>query len=247
MLTSNGIVTRTRIRTRFNELLAGTRGRDLDFVRHSLKETFKNDIMTYLTNRQRLTTAHPGRTFEEASHIEMMRITNDLNSSDKGSLSERWYSAVFDPDSMTHVQFTGASGTTRYADLLNADGTMKDLKYIRESLSTRELQQFDDYRLMIGQDVTITNADGSTTTIRVERLRYSFMNPSGVQANAEWMHGILSSPSTNITFEIFNAHGQRRIVTRAGIFEVGAGDRSVRVGGIELLTDAAQLRLWLNL
>nr|WP_236669098.1 DUF4157 domain-containing protein [Aquimarina mytili] len=247
MLTSNGIASEARVRRRFNELLASPRGRDLDFVRHSLKDAFKNDIMTYLTNRQRLTTAHPGKTFEEASHIEMMRITNDLNSSDKGSLSERWYSAVYDPDSLTHVQFTGASGTTRYADLLNEDGTMKDLKYIREALSARELEQFDDYRLMIGQDVTVTNADGSTNTIRVQRLRYSFMNPSGVRANAEWMHGILSSPSTNITFEIFNAHGQRRIVTRAGIFEMGAGNRSMRVGGIDLLTDAAQLRLWLNL
>lgn len=247
MLTSNGIVSRRRIRRRFNQLLAGPRGRDLDFVRHSLKEAYKGEIMTYLTNRQRLSTAHPGRTFEEASHMEMTRITNDLNSSDKGSISERWYSEVIDPDSMTHVRFIGDSETTRYADLLNENGTIQDLKHKRTALNDREILQFDDYRLMIGQDIEVTNADGTTTTIRVQRLRYSFINPSGVEANAIWMHGILSSPSTNVTFEIFNAHGQRRIVTRAGIFEVGSGNTSVRIGGIDLLTDTAQLRLWLNL
>lgn len=177
----------------------------------------------------------------------MTRITNDLNSSDKGSISERWYSEVIDPDSMTHVRFIGDSETTRYADLLNENGTIQDLKHKRTALNDREILQFDDYRLMIGQDIEVTNADGTTTTIRVQRLRYSFINPSGVEANAIWMHGILSSPSTNVTFEIFNAHGQRRIVTRAGIFEVGSGNTSVRIGGIDLLTDTAQLRLWLNL
>jgi hypothetical protein len=253
MLTSNGIVSEARVRTRLNQLLAGTRGRDLDFVRHSLKDTFRNDVMAYLTNRGRISAnaTYRGRPFEEASHAELLRITGDLNSSDKGTLAEQWYAAVYATDAMAHVQFTGTSGTTRYPDLLRPDGTLQDLKYIREKLSARELEQFSDYRLMVGQDVTITNADGSTRTIRVERLRYSFINPSGVEANAAWMHEILSGPSSNITFEIFNSHGQRRIINRGGVFEVGTGTgvgaSSTRVAGIDFLTDSAQLNLWLNL
>lgn len=245
MITSNGIATEAQVRARLSELMNGPRGRDLDFVRHELKETYRPQIITYITDRARLRAAHTGTgpfDANAASHAELLRVTNGLNSADKGTLAERWYRAVYAPGAAEHVRISGASGTTRFPDLVHTDGTLQDVKHIEGRLSAREIEQFDDYRRSIGTDVTVTTPAGTTSTVRVQRVRYAFINPAGAEANAGWMHSTLTTSSGGITFEIFNSRGQRRIVNGVGVFDLNG----TKVAEIDFLTDSAALRAWLN-
>lgn len=242
MMIGNGIVTETRVRTRLNQLLASTRGRDLDFVRHQLKATFRKDVIGYVTNKGRLTTAYPGKTFEEASHAEMLRVTAGLNSSDKGTLAEEWYAMVFTEKAVAHVQFVGVSGTTRYPDLLHLDGTLQDLKYIEGKLTAREIEQFGDYKGMIGKEIEITDATNNVIRIKVERLRYAFINPVGAEKNAAWMFDQVSKGGS-LTFEIFNTKGQRRMINAAGVWDMNGA----KVAEINFLKDTVQLKAWLGI
>jgi hypothetical protein len=137
----------------------------------------------------------------------------------------------------------GASGTTRFPDLINPDGTLQDLKYIEGSLSDREIAQFDDYRNLIGTNVTIPGeGTQAATTINVKRVRYAFLNPNGVEANAAWMNKTLKTSKGGITFEIFNAKGERRIVNNIGVFDANG----TLLANPDFLTDSAKLKAWLH-
>jgi hypothetical protein len=63
-------------------------GRTEDSVRHALKESFRSRVLA----RTRTTLAGAART-EAESLLELRRMTANLNSADRGSLTEAWYAA----------------------------------------------------------------------------------------------------------------------------------------------------------
>ena len=208
------IVTAETIRARFDALIAGPNGNDLDKVRHQLKSDFRGNILTYLTNSDTLPA--------QASHQRLMAITSGLNSSDKGNIAEAWYRATYAPNSAGHVRFIDTVGRDRVPDIYHLDnGTLRDIKYIAGELTPEERIQYTQYRGRIRQDVSYKNASGARTRGIVERLEYSFFNPDGVLANSSWMHdqfSVIDDRSPFISFEIFDRMGQNYIVTSAGIF-----------------------------
>ncbi|MDX2305688.1 MAG: hypothetical protein NW226_22975 [Microscillaceae bacterium] len=161
-----------------------------------------------------------------------------MNSSDKGSFAEEWYRAIFSPNSSTHVRLSGASGMTRFPDLVDIHGSLQDIKHIEGALSQRELDQFGDYVDMIGTRMSV-EINGTPQTVQVQTVRYAFLNPDGVSANAAWMHRNLRA---GVAFEIFNQQGDRLIVNSVGVFRPDG----TQFANLDFLIYSTQLNAWLR-
>jgi hypothetical protein len=233
MLQDHGIVNgvEAKVKRKLRSLLRSSNGSNLDFVRHELKIFFRNDVIDHVRNRARLARTRPGLDFNDASHMEMLAVTKDLNSSDKGVIAELWYQATFSPAAYAHTRIRGSSGRNRFPDLIEPNGTLRDIKHIRGSLSRRELEQFDDYMAMKGSTVEVRAPDGTLSNIEIQRIEYTIANPEGAVSNAVWMKTKLEAHPAGLTFEIFNNSGQRFIVSRAGVFSMD----NTKIGDLNFL------------
>ena len=207
----------------------------VDAVRHALKEHYRSAVMQRIANpevqllQQRYPDQpwdnNPATAYNQARHQELMRVIKGLNSADRGNIAEAWYEQVYSQGrGSTHVSIPQdkmaeqgvAISQDRFADEVFGN-TIREQKTIAGSLSQsdarNELAQFNDYIQVVsnpgGSQIT---KNGNTYT--VQRLMYSFIDPKGVKANAAWMYDqILDHP--NISFEIFNAQGERKIINQA--------------------------------
>jgi hypothetical protein len=60
----------------------------------------------------------------------------------------------------------------------------------------------------------IPGKDGAA--LKINDVKYTFTNPKGVKANAEWMKQQLKT-NDNLSFEIFNTKGDNKIITNADL------------------------------
>jgi hypothetical protein len=115
MLTEEGIATDADVRRELQKLLDGIpKGKEytVDTIRHNLKAKFRQRIIDRM-----FVDAQGHELTSQESHAAMRRMTKDLNSSDKGNLTESWIDGYrsLDPDSpkggaAEHVQLP-AEGT----------------------------------------------------------------------------------------------------------------------------------------
>jgi hypothetical protein len=200
------------------------RGRSVDAVRHALKDLYRDALVAKMVKpnellmRLRYRGLHwenAAEAMRQASYQEMRRMTDGLASSDKGNLFERWYRATLSPSASEHVAVDLGTlkslGSTyeksRVIDLLEGDA-IHELKRVAGALGEHDLGQFADNMLMVGKKLELGG-------VPVRRAIYSFPIPSGVQANAVWMQTQLSKFKGLLTFEVFNAAGERRIIGAA--------------------------------
>lgn len=204
------------------------RGRPVDAVRHSLKDLYRDALVARMAKPNELVMRlrYPGlpwsnaeEAMRQASYQEMRRMTDGLAASDKGSLFERWYKVVLSPSGAQHIEVEAAKlkalgstyDKTRVIDLLEGDA-IHELKRVAGPLGEHDLGQFADNMIMVGKKLEIGGQP-------VRRAVYSFPIPEGVQANAKWMGRQLSDYPNTLTFEVFNAAGERRILSAAADFE----------------------------
>jgi hypothetical protein len=199
-------------------------------VRSNVKEDFKDKLMAHITDARRLSetrvykevlnaTHDPKQALKAASEVEMIRISDMLESADKGSIAERWYQQMYGQEgSKKQVSISkekmSKQGITleqdRKPDRIEGD-TMRELKNVSAELGSRDKEEIDDYMKLVGSRIMVDNEPR-----QINRLTVSFLDPHGVRANLEWMQGKLAT-STGITFEIFNASGARMEITSANM------------------------------
>ncbi|AFZ22682.1 hypothetical protein Cylst_0320 [Cylindrospermum stagnale PCC 7417] len=222
-LKSEGIVDEKTLRERIEKM--DFQGKSVDDVRHVLKEAYRDEFLKRMTSPdiEAMKTKYPNlpwneansNAYEMASNQEMLRLTEGLNSSDRGNLAEVWYNNVHGQNSVTHVPINqtdlAEKGITisqdRVIDAIDGN-TLREQKTIAGELGDRDKQQFRDFMQLVSQE--ISGKDGQIHTIN--EVRYTFTDPRGVEANARWMYNTLKG-SDDLSFEIFTSTGERKIIT----------------------------------
>ncbi|NUQ75273.1 MAG: hypothetical protein HUU21_17115 [Polyangiaceae bacterium] len=200
------------------------RGRPVDAVRHALKDLYRDKLVAKMVKPDealmrarypKLPWANVDEAMRQASYREMRRMTDGLASSDKGNLFERWYKATLSPAGVQHVEVDVntliALGSkyekSRILDLVEGD-TLHELKRVAGALGDHDIEQFADFMLMIGKKLDVNGTP-------LKKALYTFPIPEGVKSNARWMAKQLDRFKGTLTFEVFNAAGERRILKAA--------------------------------
>lgn len=172
-------------------------GMTVDAVRHNLKKQFESrvlDRMRFDDDGIRLSALDSWKKLRE--------MTTDLNSSDKGNLTEAWYVAHYTDGAATHVRIgtdinPNAKGD-RFADIVEA-GRIVEIKSGEGVLSQHDLDQFDDY-------IRFQNQGGKLGGQTIEDITYVLTSPSAARANLEWITDSLDNHA-NLSFILFNSAG----------------------------------------
>lgn len=181
-------------------------GRSEDSVRHALKESFRARVIDHTLRDL------DGRVLTEAESMVRLRgLTEHLNSSDRGNLTEAWYARRHDgliahPE-MSREANPGVVGRegrgVRAPDFLEGE-TLVELKSTSRGLGVEEVQQIEDDLLVCGSHNGSVSVAG--VSHRVNGLRLVFSNIEGARGSAaqlaEW---IRDSPF--FTVEVFGSSG----------------------------------------
>jgi hypothetical protein len=197
-------------------------------VRGNLKDLFGGRIQAYLRDPVRLresevyktvlaATNSPDRALKAASHGEMVRITRQLESQDRGPVAERWYLETHAPDATPQVGVTKDKfpqlTETRRIDMMEGN-KVREIKNVSGALDAKNRTQIQDFIALIGAEVPLRSGE----TRKVESLEVSFVDPLGVRANERYMRTTLTdNPGLKIAFEIFNSRGDSRVITKDNI------------------------------
>jgi len=205
-------------------------GRQYRTVRSNLKDIYAQAVVDTITDPTRLHATPlfqflrrrgvaPEDALAQASHAEMLRVTGNLSSSDRGAVAERWYAAAFGTASAQQVTITpeqaSAAGTsistTRRLDRVSG-WFIEELKNVSGRLDADDQAQIEDQLRLVDRDIPL----GGGKVQRVKYLKVSMLDPEGVLANAGYMYKRLdpSEPqASELMFEIWNSRGTSLLVT----------------------------------
>ncbi|MDC0711904.1 annexin [Stigmatella sp. ncwal1] len=212
--------------TLVQQLRADPGGLNFSTVRHELKEKYAQALLDRATDPKRLETMSAfqevfaktkdrQQALNAASHTEMLRLSEGLGASDKGSLGERWYVKTFDNGGFrTHVSITQAAAkeagisleSGRVLDVLDGK-VIRELKNVTTPLGLREKTQIQDL-------VVLAKSKFSVGEKPINSVTEVMLAPKGVKANAKWMHDMLNPENRlPLQFEIFNEKGVSKLIT----------------------------------
>jgi hypothetical protein len=219
-------------------------------VRSNLKDGYAHNVVSTLTDPLRLAATplyslllHRGMPRPQAllavSHAEMLRITRNLYSSDRGTIAETWY-AVTSGEGQAIRQVTvtpeqaRASGTSigeeRRLDRV-VGSTIEELKNVSGPLDPGDRAQINDQLRLVGIDI---NVSGRAQHIDV--VRVVFLDPQGVLANARYMYERLAPTqpqADSLNFQIYSQLGTSMTINshnRAILIDLPALHAFVRSG-----------------
>jgi hypothetical protein len=212
MLRDNRLATREEV---IATMLAPA-GRTEDSVRHALKEAFEGRVL------QRSMWTPEGVVRSEAeSMLELRRLTQGLNPSDRGNLTETWYA-------LRHAELSAHPTMARDANpgIAGRDGrgvrrpdfvegeTLVELKSTRIGLGTDEVTQIFDDLLACEYGGVVTLEDGTLRTVRSVRLVFSDIRGARGAAEqlAEWLREY-----PYFTIEVFGTSGTATRITGANL------------------------------
>ncbi|MEA5415869.1 hypothetical protein, partial [Synechococcus sp. BA-132 BA5] len=216
MLRDNGLATREEV---IAAMLAPA-GRTEDSVRHALKEAFEGRVL----NRAMRTADGVVRT-EAESIMELRRLTQHLNSSDRGNITEVWYLArheglsahpTMTRDANPGVEGRGGRGV-RNPDYLEGQ-TLVEIKSTRIGLGPEEVTQIEDDLLVAAARGTVT-VSGVADPQTVNAVRLVFSNIEGARGAGEDLARWLRTHA-NFAVEVFGSNGMSTRITRANLGEL---------------------------
>lgn len=225
MLERRGIATKAQLIDELASLRPA--GRTHKVVRHALKGKHRAEVMRQMTEptaaelelwrgkyRDLPWASEPEAALAMAKHREMIDITGDLASADKGTLAEEWYGRAFrsSADRRVDIDQDAAIGMARdrTPDLIDGS-TIREVKAIAGRLDERDLGQFGDNVKLVEQEAAVTTKSGKT--VKVDRLSYVFTDARGARANVRWMKESLREANGKLSIEVFDPAGRRHIIT----------------------------------
>jgi hypothetical protein len=158
---------------------------------------------------------------EAESMLELRRLTQNLNPSDRGNLTETWYSLRHDELSahptMTRDANPGIAGRegrgVRSPDFVERE-TLVEVKSTRLGLGPEEVTQIFDDLLACQYGGVVTLEDGTLRTVRSLRLVFSDVRGARGAAEqlAEWLREY-----PYFTVEVFGTSGTSTRITGANL------------------------------
>lgn len=214
MLIRENIATRAQIERMIER--KGFLGRDEDVVRHELKLAYRDAILAKM-NEPRT---------PEGKHAAMRRLTEHLDSADKGNITEVWYKeAVLGGDGELHVaarkdtlaEDQGIKITKdRFIDIV--DGNIgHEIKSGDGKLSDDEVVRMKDYAKLVDGKARLPTDNGEVT---IEHVRYTFTSPEGARANVQTIRDAFKDPLrvNRISFELFTPEGKSVVIKNVAQF-----------------------------
>jgi hypothetical protein len=178
---------------------------------------------------------------EHARHKAMIEALDVLHLKDRTNLSEAWYTELYAKGSRTQVPIAQEalakqnppvkiSGSRRADNIVTTiekignakvdKNTIKDVKSHEGKLGGEDRAQYEDYKKLIKETVTLSD----DSTIRIDHVSEVFLRPEGGRANAEFIAlELKAAGGDTLRFEVFNSRGVRWEVTKADIMIRGAG------------------------
>ncbi|PID38517.1 MAG: hypothetical protein CSB49_05190, partial [Proteobacteria bacterium] len=175
-----------------------------DIVRRRLKGVLKERLIDAMFGG--------GQPFTAEESIAVMRrmLTTELNSGDLGSLSEEWYQAFARrygdrPDLIRHPQLLRSSlDNPRSPDFVEG-ATLIEVKSTRAGLSTRDVDQLNDY-LRTAQNGERVMVRGLGTR-EVNKVRIVFTNPEGAAGSLGDLEDFFEQFGDVLEVEVIGATG----------------------------------------
>ena len=211
------------------------KGRSIRSVSSDLKRVYRPKVINRLVNPdpQEMRRKYPklawssdrsqdltSPAYIQARHQEFLKAIDGLNSGDRGSIAETWFQRLYGVEGNETQVIVLQSDMAKQGINLTQDrkldeiygDTIREQKTVSgvlvDSQNSDEAVQFRDYATLARQQAEIS-VNGKKYQIR--KLVYVFPDPKGVKANASWMREeLINRPY--LSFEIFNAKGQRKIV-----------------------------------
>ena len=200
-------------------------------VRSNLKDVYAQTVVDHLVDPVRLTatplfsvlrrqglSAADAR--QAASHAEMLRVTRNLYSSDRGAVAERWYEATYGAGASASRQVTVTQDQalkmgTRISEDRRLDrisgSFIEELKNVSGPLDAGDKAQINDQLNLVGFDVPVNGQPH-----HIDMVKVAMLDPQGALANATYMYGRLapSEPgSAGLIFELYSTRGSTLLVT----------------------------------
>lgn len=197
-------------------------------VRHNLKEKFKPVLVDRITNPVNLrktdrykdivkATNDPQQALRAAAIDELKRVSDSVDSEDKGPIGELVYDKLFgDSKSWRHVQVPKeALAKAKDVDVREVeqpreidrmDGkTVREIKNVSTALGSRERGQIEDMISMLGSKVEYKGQ-----ARMVEDVAVTFINPDGGAANARFAYNTLDihALGSKLSFEFHTRDGK---------------------------------------
>ncbi len=219
-------------------------GRYLSDVRSQIRHQIEPRLLAHLDDAEALAKKYPDfpwkenaeEAFARASHKEMVALTEQMPPANRGSLAEQWYHTHHAPDSARHVfvraeelnkVFKDGEGLKhdRIMDMLDPDGTIREIKNISGALTERELAQLDDYFKMIGREIDVKDVG----EVVPKKIVYAFVNPEGAAANLKTMGLRMLDPKKGeyISIEVFSRSGKKIDVSAEDLSEFN--DKTIEI------------------
>jgi hypothetical protein len=188
----------------------------------------------------------------------MRDFTDGLGSADRGSIAEQWYTKVYEggefldaahkvPNERVarHPKFVEAvleaAGITqdkssRVPDIIIETTTIKDIKHVTGPLSQESITQLEVFAEMVGKTLKAEGVGGQPGELYTpESLVVVITEPMGAVKNSETIVRMVARET--VSFEIFNEHGDRKLVTSADLETISdlnpSGTREGLINGIE--------------
>src|SRR5690606_31618804 len=100
----------------------------------------------------------------------------------------------------------------RRLDMVDADGTVREIKHISGPLSKRDLDQLRDLTNIISKEAQLAdpriNRELGRPTVTAKKGVITFTDPHGAKANLDWIEEtVVGNP--RITVEVFDRSGMR--------------------------------------
>jgi hypothetical protein len=106
--------------------------------------------------------------------------------------------------------------SNRVPDFIEGEA-IHEMKAISGPLDKEGKQQFEDNMKLVDADGEVVDSSGKAH--RIKEVMYTFFEPEGVKANAAWMRNVLKE-NQSLSFEIYNAKGERKVVTKENLKEL---------------------------
>lgn len=222
------------------------------YVRHTMKDKFMGRIVNeVITDAKHLQAKYPeaykgvdlndpkavAAANRRASNAEMLEVTKNLGSADRGSIAEKWSQAM-DGSSTSDTQVAlnkqqlnekGIAITEdRKADRIDAvrgdaadpnkvtGHKMTEVKNVRDYLDKGDRDQIRDLTRTLGKSVELAGKP-----YKIDELVVQFPDPLGGAANAKYISELFARPAPGLHVEIFGYGGRSEVLSSASVRKYG--------------------------
>lgn len=233
MLTSKGVASDAEVRKVIDDVRKeynlDTKAATVDDIRHAIKEKFRDKIV-----RQMFEASDGKKLDAKASHQKMRELTENLNSADKGPITEAWIKKTREAagaketaeqvvvKAEEHKRMKG----DRRLDRIEGE-EVNEIKSGESHLDAGEKAELDDHLALVGKEGATLDVRGKPQTVK--KVKWTFTSPEGGRTNADFLEMQLKA-NDGFSVEVYNDAHESKVFTKADVSGANEGKLHEFVG-----------------